>query len=374
MPKIPIYIRQDGIDAKATFDPSAGKNTSVTILAGSILTIDPSKNAASNIVQNYNRLRRAIQDGDVVKRPDGRLEVVRDIPDQSPAGSWVIVSGKPGSGSKKWRIDGIEALLGTLQNGDAAARNPVNVPCATGQMNRVDEKVPCESDSSVQGCNSDCRYPCNIAIWERFGHSFWIRVWKIKFTPSVIPTLWNSWIDKAVIAASWRFSSKTESSRITAPVRSAMADRLYKFFVIDWHLHSGTSPGDFLSNAWLKLLEGLNSDAARIAGIIWGVNGGVVYGRSQKVASLIGKYLMVDALLRRDFPAFKEFARLLPVVVDKEGTLDHLRKVAGFRGFSGSWVKKLNWNDYLTIQKAAKDLADSRCCESPAIYELCHMW
>jgi hypothetical protein len=92
------------------YDADHTRRSVVTILAGSILTIDPHANGvARNIQANYKTAAEALQNSALVKvnLPGGGegYRVVADITDLSVAGSAVIVTGKPGKGWDKWIID-----------------------------------------------------------------------------------------------------------------------------------------------------------------------------------------------------------------------------------------------------------------------------
>lgn len=93
------------------YDPVHTRRSQVTILVGSILTIDPhAEGVASNIQANYRTAAEALGNGAMEmldNLPDGRtrFRVVTDIPGLSVSGSAVIATGEAGSGWKRWLID-----------------------------------------------------------------------------------------------------------------------------------------------------------------------------------------------------------------------------------------------------------------------------
>lgn len=85
--------------ARGSFDT---QSDTITLLRGSILTINLDRTPPANIRSNYNKLRRYVEEGLVRKQKDGRLEAVRDIPGLSPSEARVFADGKAGSGWSAW--------------------------------------------------------------------------------------------------------------------------------------------------------------------------------------------------------------------------------------------------------------------------------
>lgn len=87
----------------------------VTILSGSILKIDLDVTPPSNIAGNYREVKERIAIGDLRRRADGRLDVVRDICVRSPSCARVFADGKAGSGWTAWHLEADGKLLDTLR-------------------------------------------------------------------------------------------------------------------------------------------------------------------------------------------------------------------------------------------------------------------
>lgn len=103
----PITIRSaNGTVATGicAYDPHHTRRSKVTIKAGSILTIDLNSVPGRNIQQNYDTAAAALKSGKLKQIGNGTYQVVRDLDELSVSGSAVIVTGKPGSGWKKWRL------------------------------------------------------------------------------------------------------------------------------------------------------------------------------------------------------------------------------------------------------------------------------
>ena len=246
-------------------------------------------------------------------------------------------------------------------------------------MSRKAQSLQTSASDTPPLCEATCATPCSTITWLPCANSFWSRVWRSGPPSGALTHIWRLWVERALRATKGRSSPPIGGWSVGLAEVSAMSSRLYDFFISHWGTVAGMAPTQFLIEPWKLLLDGLNADASADPTLFWGSNSGPIYGRSQKLASLIGKYLMVEVLRSGRIAAFESYAKLLPVVVDRMGTLQHLHDEAKFRGFHRgsilrSWLYELQWDDYLTIQKAAKSLADLRCCKSPAIYELCHMW
>ena len=365
MPIIEIHIEQDGIDATGLFNTDTKK---VTICAGSILGIDLARKAASNIAQNYRTAREALKSGDIVE-DNGVLCVKNDISDLSPSGAWVIVSGEPGSGWRKWIVTATGQFLDELRNQGGASTVNIHATTHPSILNT--------GTSAIRvGCQCNCKNPCSSVQWNAAANCFLLRVWKAKPVPGALDA---GSISRALRATLARTKLPTGMTWTVGPlVERLMTERLKEFFGTIWPTVTTLSPTDFLNGPWKELLEGLNNDADKQKGLFWGENKGPIYGRSQKLASLIGKYLMVQKLLLGHIPEFEKLARLLPPVVDRMGTLEHLG-AKGFHGFRNGagwrpWTSDLRWDDYTEILDAVKKLAAALCCKSPALYELCHVW
>lgn len=96
----------EGANAQGVFYPEANPNKQITIKKGSVLTIDPyAQGIATNIQQNYTTAANAIEANVLRKIGDGKYEVLKDFADLSVSGSSVIVTGKAGSGWKKWTLE-----------------------------------------------------------------------------------------------------------------------------------------------------------------------------------------------------------------------------------------------------------------------------
>lgn len=117
----------DGI-ARGSFKPDTCE---ITLISGSILTIDLARIPPSNIAGNYRKVRSHVQNGDIRPLPDGTFEVVRDIPDLSPSAARVFADGKVGSGWYAWVLPNGQ-LLDSLRPRGAKpvtqVRRPTSVP------------------------------------------------------------------------------------------------------------------------------------------------------------------------------------------------------------------------------------------------------
>jgi hypothetical protein len=159
-----------------------------------------------------------------------------------------------------------------------------------------------------------------------------------------------------------------------------MSNRLFDFYRSHY-----TNQEPIANDVWQNLLSRLNKDAAAQENLFWGRNeDAVVYGRSQKIASLIGKYLVSTLLIGagRLTPVQQQFMNKLidslPAVIDRK-TIVHVGRLGARvfhdqNGIPRPWTTALGWNDFLGIQDAIQNLATGRCCRSKAIYELGHIW
>lgn len=79
------------------------KNSRVTLLPDSVITIDPmEQNPPSNVLPNFAQAAKALEDGQLEYDENGRLIIVEPLEDLSPSGAWVIASGRRGSGWQNW--------------------------------------------------------------------------------------------------------------------------------------------------------------------------------------------------------------------------------------------------------------------------------
>ncbi len=380
-----VILRNNRADAVGEYDEHTGK---ITILAGSILVIDPNHVSSKNIQQNYDTAREMLENGSIRPTADGRLQVMNDIPGLSPSAASVIVTGRAGSGWLKWRLEGNGQLLDILRRNGATAlpgplsNNPIGLanPKATRQISD-----PC--------CNANCQNRCNLIIWQRCARDFWNRVWKVgkragvnqipHFTTPPGP-IWGVWVKRA-------FSVAKPGGPLPAPnglawgVFPATTIRMSTILIAFYANISRTGAPITRAN-WQNLLDQLNAVATGQTGLFWGLNGtNVIYGRSQKIAGLIGKYIMSTLLLSPSAltPIQQRFLDTLidtlPAIIDLDGTLKHIaeNQIRVFRNSAGghrSWLQELGWQDFLGIQDAVQGLATARCCRSVAVYELCHIW
>ena len=100
-----------GARATGVFFPSNPSLEQITINAGSILTIDPYAQGISEYIQqNFNQAAAAHKSGILTQISTDRYEVVQDFAGLSVSAASVIVTGKAGSGWKKWRLDNGQLL------------------------------------------------------------------------------------------------------------------------------------------------------------------------------------------------------------------------------------------------------------------------
>ena len=119
---------------KLSFGQFDTTTKTITISRGSILTTDLSHNPPTNIAQNYASLKSFVEKGSIKPLTDGRLEVIRDVPNLSPSKAKVFADGKPGSGWNAWLLNDGQ-LLDTLRQGDNCS--PKRSPLPTDLMNQV---------------------------------------------------------------------------------------------------------------------------------------------------------------------------------------------------------------------------------------------
>ena len=383
-----IFIRDHGANACGDFDENTRR---VTILSGSVLVIDLNRVPPVNIQPNYDTAKEMLENGSIERTEDGRLRVVRDISNQSPSGAAVIVTGRPGSGWKVWRLrDGRPLDVVRLHGGHVAPVSLVPVPGGAGGGGNTATSCPPDGPGPNPEplCNANCQQPCDLNIWRNGALSFWTRVWKnkgplVNGVPifSAPPTvIWNTWIKRAFKAANPAGASPAPSGLTwgaSIATKNAMSEILFKFYEGIYTVDVPITP-----ERWKALLDQLNGVARAQAGLFWAGIGADVYGRSHKVASLIGKYILSTLLLSPSLtPAQDRFLNRLvadlPAVIDIN-TIDHIAR-AGYRvfhrpGCRRSWLLELYWADLLCIQSAVQKLGANRCCRSAAVYELCHIW
>lgn len=100
--KIEVFLKSNGADAKGIYDTDSNE---IALKKGSVLVINLEATCPDNIRQNYRTAREQLDSGAIKRRKDGKLIVFKDIPKLSPSKAFVIATGKPGSGPKKWKTE-----------------------------------------------------------------------------------------------------------------------------------------------------------------------------------------------------------------------------------------------------------------------------
>jgi len=358
-----IFLKtRDGADATGEY--ASGK---VTIKKGSILTIDPCGRAPSpNIKPNYATACEHFEAGYIIRRPDGRHEVVNDIAGLSPSAASVIVTGHAGSGWKKWKLkDG--KLLDTLrQSSSSPSSSQVGPPGLAKTPNTTVslEKSPGKWDSG----GSCAKSACEFINYLRDRTSFRVDLEEM-----------SQWMSGAFNAAGGPGNPKGSKIEIEDLAKREIEAVVENFL-------STLCRDQFIGYA---RFEWLFSDAAHSIENIVNVSSPATwftFGRAQKILNIITKYCYAWRLCKKqrsprfgDVSWVDKWKKVLHVPVDRF-TMKHLADLGQYdslvydtRPNLVSWKRRMDEYRYLGIQDAIRKLAADRGLD-PLCYEMKYIW
>jgi hypothetical protein len=354
---INIYLRtSEGANAHGSYNPKSKRSEAITIRKGSILTIDPyASGVPSNIQQNFDTAATAHKSGYLREKSPGVYEVIEDLTGLSASESSVIVTGKPGSGWLKWKLDD-GSLLDVLRLVSTKIRSATISGSAKGETIFADKMT----DKPEEKCNAlACRF---------------ISYLKTRKKAKVNLELENDWLEGALVASAGAGNPKKTVLAFQLVAKNHIKIIVNDFFLkLSREVYCGQSRFDFLFKKTVSDLETVIKRNSPLTSIS--------FGRVQKILNIIIKYCYVWWLCKESqSPCFEDISwveKWLPylhVPVDR-GTMKHLHRIGGYkslvciRGALISWKWKMDEYCYFGVQDSIRKLAKSKNLD-PICYEM----
>ena len=372
-----FLITKQGADATSEFDPASKK---VVIKTGSILTINLQAKAPSNIQQNFDMAKQALRDGKLKKSPDGRYEVLEDIPELSPSGASVIVTGKSGSGWKKWKV-GDGRLLDVLRSGEepSSEANPT-AKAQPGQPMPTDvtARTPSQRINTPQRLVKP--HPTHGDSCENLACQF-VRKLKIRNRGRVNLDESRDWLEGAFTASAGGGNAQGDVLQIQAQAKQEIE-------AVITHFLASLAEGVFCCQSRFEWLFAKAVHQIEDAVTTHSPGSSFSFGRAQKILNIVIKYCYVWWLCKRsrspkfgDISWVDKWGLYLHVPVDRE-TMKHLaslqdrnhwRDLVHERGQLVSWKWGMSEYRYLGVQDAIRTVAHNQNLD-PICYEMKYIW